>query len=69
MTQLELQIEELPDGGARITVVSPNQPRTPIHSVRIDHELWNAAKTKAEAEDRTITDVIREMLWTYVAGE
>lgn len=69
MTTAEIHIQELADGGARITVVSPNQPKTPAQSVRVDQALWTAAKEKAESEGRTIADVIRELLWGYVAGE
>lgn len=45
----------------------PNQPKTPLRSVRIADELWHAAQQKAEAEGRTVSDVVREALEKYVA--
>lgn len=41
-------------------------PRIPHRTVRIPDELWQAAQAKAEAEGRTISDVIRDYLkrWT-----
>lgn len=39
---------------------------TVIRSIRISDELWTAAKTKAESEERSITEVIREALEKYV---
>jgi antitoxin component of RelBE/YafQ-DinJ toxin-antitoxin module len=39
---------------------------TPIRTVRIDDELWNAALAKAAGEGTTLSSVIRELLanWT-----
>ena len=44
----------------------PNQPKTPLKSVRIPHDLYAAAMAKAEAEGRNLSDVIREFLAEYV---
>lgn len=52
-----------------ICAVSPNKPKTPAHSVRVDQDLWDAASAKAAGEGHTIADVIRELLWVYVTGE
>jgi uncharacterized protein (DUF1778 family) len=38
------------------------------HNVRIDEDLWDAAKAAAAAEGRTITDVIVAALRRLVAG-
>jgi hypothetical protein len=39
---------------------------TPPRSVRVPDELWDAAKAKAAAEGRTITDVVVAALRRYV---
>lgn len=41
------------------------ETHTPPRSVRIDTELWEAAKTKATAEGRSVTDVITAALRRY----
>lgn len=45
----------------------PNQPKTPLHSFRVDTALWNAARDKARAEGTTIAEVLRKALVRYVA--
>jgi hypothetical protein len=45
----------------------PNQPKTPVHSLRVDGDLWRAAQAKAEAEGRTLTGVIVAYLKRYVS--
>lgn len=44
----------------------PNQPATPVHSVRVPDELWEAAKQKAAENGETITAVILRLLTRYV---
>lgn len=44
----------------------PNQPKTPMRSFRIPDDLYEAAQRKARDEGRTVTDVVREALETYV---
>ncbi len=39
---------------------------TPLRNVRIPDELWRAAGEKAAAEDRNVSDVIRELLRNWV---
>lgn len=39
---------------------------TTLRNVRIAEELWASAKAKAEAEGRTLSEVIREALERYV---
>lgn len=40
---------------------------TARRTVRIDDELWLAAKAKAEGEDTDISNVIRDLLRGYLA--
>lgn len=42
---------------------------TTHRTVRIEDALWDAAKTKAEAEGKNISEVIRELLADWVAEE
>lgn len=49
-----------------MTRVSPNQPKTPLHSFRCDDELWNAVKERAREHDETIADVLRRALANYM---
>jgi predicted HicB family RNase H-like nuclease len=44
----------------------PNQPKTPNRTVRIDDELWTAARLAAEANGESVTDVVRRALQRYV---
>ena len=44
----------------------PNQPKTPVRSVRVPQPLWDAAKTCADSNDETVTDVIVRALNEYV---
>ena len=46
--------------------VSPNQPKTPKHGVRVPDELWQAVKVKAKQRGETITDVIVRALRRYL---
>lgn len=44
----------------------PNQPKTPLRSVRVPDELWNAALAKARLEGVSLTAVIRTGLQQFV---
>lgn len=44
----------------------PNQPKTPNRTLRIDDELWKAARAAAEANGENISDVVRRALRRYV---
>ena len=46
--------------------MSPNAPRTPHRTIRINNELWDAAKEKAARQGISVTDVLREALEKYV---
>jgi hypothetical protein len=39
---------------------------TTLRNVRIDDELWSAAKTKAAAEGSDVSTVLRELLGRWV---
>lgn len=45
----------------------PNQPKTPVRSVRVPDDLWAAVKAEAERRGETVTDVVVRALSTYVA--
>lgn len=44
----------------------PDAPKTPHRTIRVDDDLWHAARDKARAEGRTVSDVIRDRLKRYV---
>lgn len=44
----------------------PATGKTPLRNIRVPDELWNAAKTEAQAEGRSLTDVIVSDLHRYV---
>lgn len=48
----------------RVTV--PDQPKTPLRSVRVPDELWEAALRKAHDRGETVTDVIIRALKRYL---
>lgn len=41
---------------------------TTIRGIRIPDDLWDAARRKAEAEGRNLSEIIREALQEYVDG-
>lgn len=43
----------------------PNQPKTPLRSVRVEEALWRAVQRKAAARGETVTDVIVRALRHY----
>lgn len=45
----------------------PNKPKTPLHSFRVDDDLWRAAQEKARAEDSNLGVVLRAFLKRYVS--
>lgn len=49
--------------------VVPNQPKTPTRSFRIPDDVYLPAREKAEAEGRTLTEVVREALLDYVGDD
>lgn len=45
----------------------PKTGETPSRNIRVPDGVWKAAKDKAEAEGRTITDVVVTALHRYAA--
>ncbi len=43
----------------------PNQPKTPIRSIRVPDDEWQAAQRRAAERGETVTDVIRRALRRY----
>lgn len=46
----------------------PNKPKTPTSTFRIPLELKTAAQDRAEAEGKTLTDVVVDALTKYAKG-
>jgi hypothetical protein len=46
----------------------PATGKTPLRNVRVPDGLWAAARAKAAAEGRTITDVVVTALHRYVSS-
>jgi len=44
----------------------PNQPKTPLRSVRVEDTLWQSVRDKAAGAGTTVSDVIRAALERYV---
>ena len=44
----------------------PATGKTPLRNIRVPDALWKAAKAKAAAEGRTLTDVLVAYLHRYV---
>lgn len=40
----------------------PNQPKTPMRSLRVSEEQWQLWRKAAEAEGETLSDVIRAVM-------
>lgn len=45
----------------------PATGKTPNRNIRVPGHLWNAAMAKAQAEGRTLTDVLLAYLRRYVS--
>ncbi len=45
----------------------PNQPKTPMKSFRIPEDLYRAALEKARLEGKSLTDIVRESLESYLS--
>jgi hypothetical protein len=48
-------------------VPRPATGKTPLRNIRVPNALWDAAKDKAAAEGRTLTDVLLAFLHRYVS--
>ena len=41
--------------------------KTPLRALRLDDELWRAVQAKAAVEERSVSEVVRELLGRWVA--
>lgn len=48
------------------TVPPVGKPNMVMRSLRVPLDLWNDAKAKADAEDKNISDVVRDLLADWV---
>lgn len=48
--------------------IVPNQPKTPMLSVRIPTPLRESVKAEAKQRGETVTDVVRRAFELYVSG-
>ena len=44
----------------------PNQPKTPVRTIRVPDDLWEAAQAKAKARGDSVSQVVRDALRRYV---
>lgn len=44
----------------------PNQPKTPVRTVRIADEIWAELKKRAAAQGVTASDLLREALEKFL---
>ena len=44
----------------------PNKPATPNRSVRLDDELWDRVRQRADDERVTMSEVVRRALRAYL---
>ncbi len=43
----------------------PDQPKTPLRSVRVPDAVWHAAQQRAAEKGETVSDVVRRALTRY----
>ena len=51
---------------AKISPVSPNQPKTPMRGVRLPPALWDAVQREAQERGVYASDVMREAIAEHV---
>jgi predicted DNA-binding ribbon-helix-helix protein len=57
------------DVKGRITVRAvPNQPKTPVRTVRIDDATWETLRAEAERREMTVSDLLRELIQAGLHG-
>lgn len=45
------------------------KPKMVMRSLRVPEKLWEDAKARADAKDKNISDVVRELLAAWVEAE
>lgn len=48
------------------SVPPPNQPATPVRTVRVPDEVWEALRQRADERGETVTDVVLRALRRYL---
>jgi antitoxin component of RelBE/YafQ-DinJ toxin-antitoxin module len=43
----------------------PDQPKTPLRSVRVPDDVWQAAQARAAEKGESVSDVVRRALTRY----
>jgi hypothetical protein len=56
-------------GHGAVMAPVPNKPKTPVTGFRIPEDVKAAAVTRAEAEGKTLTDVVVDHLRRYGKGK
>ena len=46
--------------------MSPNKPRTPHRTIRVEDELWDAAVAVAKERGESVSEILRAALKRYV---
>jgi hypothetical protein len=49
-----------------VGVVPPNQPKTPVRTVRVPDDIWQALRARADERGETVTDVVLRALRRYL---
>jgi NRPS condensation-like uncharacterized protein len=44
----------------------PNQPATPVRSLRIPDDVWDALRERADERGETVTDVVLRAIRAYL---
>jgi hypothetical protein len=47
----------------------PNQPKTPLHTIRVDDQLWDAFGAAAAQAGADRSHVLRELMRWYIREE
>jgi hypothetical protein len=47
----------------------PNQPKTPLHTIRVDDDLWNAFGGAAAQAGMDRSQLLRELMRWYIREE
>lgn len=59
------RLKDLPQGRGAVMTPMPNQPKTPMRSLRVPDDLWAASKRRAEERGETLTAAIIRFLRRY----
>lgn len=51
---------------ATMGAMSPQPPKKPVHSFRVEDTIWNDAVALATARQESLSDVLRKALQQYI---